>query len=333
VSWNVWREFLLLVIALLLFVFGLPTLVSQIVLIDLTIFAAMAMLALSMALVWGYGGILSFGQSAFFGLGGYAYAIGALNLGESSMPIVFGILVPVAFALALGYFMFYGRVGDIYLGVITLVVSLILYQLVSSTSGSQYRIGAAPIGGYDGLPSLPPINVPGYPDLPLDYTDTYRLAIGLLIIVYFGLRLLLISHFGRTIVAIKENERRMEFLGYDVRGRKLVVFAIAAGIAGLAGVLFANWGSFISPNVFSVAFSAQIIIWIMIGGLGTLAGPIIGSVLVQGLVTWLGSQQLVDVNIVLGFLFVIFVMLVPKGLVPALRDWSNKMFRATLRGR
>jgi ABC-type branched-subunit amino acid transport system permease subunit len=333
VSRSLLQELFFLATTLLLLVFGLPILASQIALIDLTIFAAMAMLALSMALVWGYGGILSFGQSAFFGLGGYAYAIGVLNLGESSLPILFGILVPVAFALALGYFMFYGRIGDIYLGVITLVVSLILYQLVSSTSGSQYRIGAAPIGGYDGLPSLPPINVPGYPDLPLNYTDTYRLAIGLLIVAYFGLRLLLASHFGKTIVAIKENERRMEFLGYDVRGRKLVVFAVAAGIAGLAGVLFANWGSFISPNVFSVAFSAQIIMWIMIGGLGTLVGPIIGSVVVQGLVTWLGAQQLIDVNIVLGFLFVVFVMLVPKGLVPALRDLSIRAFQASTRTR
>jgi ABC-type branched-subunit amino acid transport system permease subunit len=67
-------------------------------------------------------------------------------------------------------------------------------------------------------------------------------------------------------------------LGYDVRARKLLVFAIAAGIAGLAGVLFANWGSFISPNVFSIGFTAQIIMWIMIGGLGTLIGPVIGSV-------------------------------------------------------
>jgi ABC-type branched-subunit amino acid transport system permease subunit len=324
------RELALLATVLVLFVVIFPLLLSQITLINLTVFAAMATLALSMALVWGYGGILSFGQSAFFGLGGYAYAIGVLNLGESTLPILFGIIVPVAFALILGYFMFYGRIGDIYLGVITLVVSLILYQLVSSTSGSNYRIGIAPIGGYDGLPALPPINMPGNPGLALDYTDTYRLAAGVLIIGYFGLRLLLASHFGKTIVAIKENERRMEFLGYDVRARKLVVFAIAAGIAGLAGVLFANWGSFISPNVFSVGFTAQIIMWIMIGGLGTLIGPVIGSVVVQTLVTWLGAQKFADTNIVLGFLFVAFVMLVPKGLVPALRDLVTRL-RATSR--
>ena len=319
------RESILLFVALLLSLVVAPLLLSQISLINLTVFAAMAMLALSMALVWGFGGILSFGQSAFFGLGGYAYAIAVLNLGDSTVPVLLGIVVPVVFAVALGYFMFYGRLGDIYLGVITLVVSLILYQLVSSTSGSNYRIGVAPLGGYNGIPALPPINLPGYPAVALDYTDTYRLSTGLLIVAYFGLRLFLASHFGKTIVAIRENERRMELLGYDVRGRKLIVFAVAAGIAGLGGVLFANWGSFISPNVFSVAFTAQIIIWILVGGLGTLIGPVIGSIIIQTLVTWLGAVKFADTNIVLGVLFVAFVLFVPKGLIPAIHDLAIRL--------
>jgi branched-chain amino acid transport system permease protein len=331
VKQSLLRESTLLIVALLLSLVVAPLLLSQISLINLTVFAAMAMLALSMALVWGFGGILSFGQSAFFGLGGYAYAIAVLNLGESTFPILLGIVVPVVFAVGLGYFMFYGRLGDIYLGVITLVVSLILYQLVSSTSGSNYRIGVAPLGGYNGIPSLPPINLPGDPAVVLDYTDTYRLSTGLLIVAYFGLRLFLASHFGKTIVAIRENERRMELLGYDVRGRKLIVFAVAAGIAGLGGVLFANWGSFISPNVFSVAFTAQIIIWILVGGLGTLIGPVIGSIIIQTLVTWLGAVKFADTNIVLGVLFVAFVLFVPKGLIPAIHDLANRL-RASDRG-
>jgi ABC-type branched-subunit amino acid transport system permease subunit len=319
------RESMLLAATSILFVVVVPLLFSQITLINLTVFAAMATLALSMALVWGFGGILSFGQSAFFGLGGYAYAIGVLNLGDSTLPILFGIIVAVAFALALGYFMFYGRLGDIYLGVITLVVSLILYQLISSTSGGGYRIGVAPLGGYNGITALPPINVPGNPEAPLDYTDTYRLSVFVLVVAYFSLRVFLASHLGKTIVAIRENERRMEFLGYDVRARKLAVFTIAAGIAGLAGVLFANWGSFISPNVFSIGFTAQIIMWILFGGLGTLIGPVIGSVVIQSLVTWLGSQKFADTNIVLGVLFVAFVLFVPKGLIPALLDLVTRL--------
>jgi ABC-type branched-subunit amino acid transport system permease subunit len=319
------RELCFFSAAFVLLVFAAPSVLSEIALIDVTVFAAMAMLALSMALVWGFGGILSFGQSAFFGLGGYSYAIGVLNLGDSTLPVLLGIVLPMVFAILLGYFMFYGRLGDIYLGVITLVVSLILYHLINSTSGGNYRIGVAPIGGYNGIPALPPINIPGYPDMPLSYSDTYSLTIGLLLIAYFGLRGFLASHLGKTVIAIRENQERMEFLGYDVRARKLLVFAIAAGIAGLAGVLFANWGSFISPNVFSIGFTAQIIMWIMIGGLGTLIGPVIGSVCVQSLVTWLGAQKIADTNLVLGVLFVLFVMLVPKGLIPAIRDLLTRL--------
>ena len=319
------RELCFFSAAFVLLVFAAPSVLSEIALIDVTVFAAMAMLALSMALVWGFGGILSFGQSAFFGLGGYSYAIGVLNLGDSTLPVLLGIVLPMVFAILLGYFMFYGRLGDIYLGVITLVVSLILYHLINSTSGGNYRIGVAPIGGYNGIPALPPINIPGYPDMPLSYSDTYSLTIGLLLIAYFGLRGFLASHLGKTVIAIRENQERMEFLGYDVRARKLLVFAIAAGIAGLAGVLFANWGSFISPNVFSIGFTAQIIMWIMIGGLGTLIGPVIGSVCVQSLVTWLGAQKIADTNLVLGVLFILFVMLVPKGLIPAIRDLLTRL--------
>jgi ABC-type branched-subunit amino acid transport system permease subunit len=320
------REVCFFLAAFVLLVFAAPTVLSEIALIDLTVFAAMAMLALSMALVWGFGGILSFGQSAFFGLGGYSYAIGVLNFGDSTLPVLLGIVLPMVFAILLGYFMFYGRLGDIYLGVITLVVSLILYHLINSTSGGNYRIGVAPIGGYNGIPALPPINIPGYPDMPLSYSDTYRFTIGLLLIAYFSLRGFLASHLGKTVIAIRENQQRMEFLGYDVRARKLLVFAIAAGIAGLAGVLFANWGAFISPNVFSIGFTAQIIMWILIGGLGTLIGPVIGSVCIQSLVTWLGAQKIADTNLVLGVLFVVFVMFVPKGLIPAIRDLLMRLW-------
>jgi urea transport system permease protein len=207
------RELCFFSAAFVLLVFAAPSVLSEIALIDVTVFAAMAMLALSMALVWGFGGILSFGQSAFFGLGGYSYAIGVLNLGDSTLPVLLGIVLPMVFAILLGYFMFYGRLGDIYLGVITLVVSLILYHLINSTSGGNYRIGVAPIGGYNGIPALPPINIPGYPDMPLSYSDTYSLTIGLLLIAYFGLRGFLASHLGKTVIAIRENQERMEFFG------------------------------------------------------------------------------------------------------------------------
>jgi branched-chain amino acid transport system permease protein len=304
---------------------GLPLAVETFTLVDVTVFVILSILALSLALVWGMGGILCFGQSAFFGLGGYAYALAVLNMGESTLPVLAGIVLPMLFAALLGYFMFWGRVSDVYLAVITLTVSLILFHLINSTSGPEYRLGSAPLGGANGIPGVPPINVPGDPGRQLGFDDMFQLAMAVLLLTYFGLRALLASHFGRVVVSIRENELRAELLGYDARRYKLAVFVIGAGIAGLSGVLFTNWGSFIGPNVFSIVFTAQIIIWLMVGGVGTLGGAILGTVIIQFLTTWLGETKLADTNLVLGAIFVLFVLLVPSGLQPKFQEWARAL--------
>jgi ABC-type branched-subunit amino acid transport system permease subunit len=309
--------------------FVLPSVVEVFVLVDLTAYIVMAILALSLALVWGYAGILCFGQSAFFGIGGYAYVLGVMNLGESTIPIAIGIALPMIFAAVLGYFLFYGRVGDIYLGVITLCVSLILFNLVNSMSGTEYKIGSVPIGGHNGIPGVPPINLPGNPTIQLSYEGTFQLSLIVLVFVYVSLQLLLASKFGRVVISIRLNELRTELLGYDARLYKLIVFIIGAGIAGIAGILFANWGSFIGPTVFSILFSAQIIIWIMVGGLGTLAGAVAGALAIQWLATSLGTSKIADPNIVLGAIFIVFVLLVPRGIQPTLLNWLRPFVTRT----
>lgn len=296
---------------------GVPRVVDTFTLSEITVFLVLAMLALSLAFVWGVGGILSFGQSAFFGLGGYAYAIGVLNFGESTFALLLSVVVPSLFAALLGYFMFYGRISDVYLAVITLTVSLILFNLLNST-GSQYRIGSASLGGANGIPGLPALNLPGEPERPLDFVEMFQFAAVLLIAIYLGLRLLVRTHFGRVVVAIRENEVRAELLGYDARAYKLGVFVIGGAIAGFAGALYATWGSFIGPSVFSMAFSAQIIIWVLTGGLGTFFGPVLATVLIQYGYAWLGQTKGADPNIVLGIVFILFVLFLPSGLQPVL---------------
>jgi urea transport system permease protein len=298
---------------------GVPQLVDQFELLQLTVFAAMCILALSLGFVWGYGGILCFGQSAFFGLGAYTYAVTAVNLGESTVATVLAVVVPAVVAALLGYFMFYGRLSDVYLGVITLSVTLIFFNLMNSTAGDAYRIGKARLNGFNGMPSLPTLNVPGDPGRLLDLTETFYLVMTCLVVVYVGLHAVLASHFGRVVVAIRENETRGELLGYDVRLHKLLVLTIGGGIAGLAGCLFANWGAFVSPTVFSLTMTSQIIIWVIVGGLGTLLGPIIGCLIMQYLATMLGTQQLANTNLIFGIIFLAFVLLVPRGIVPSLR--------------
>lgn len=299
-----------------------PQYIDLFQIMQLTVFAAMAVLALSLGFIWGYGGILCFGQTSFFGLGAYAYAIAAINFGDSTPAIVLAIIVPVIFAALLGYFMIYGGISDVYLGVITLTVSLILFNLVNSTAGDFYKIGEARLGGFNGIPGIPTFNMPGNSSYVLS-PDQAWIVTGLsLVAVYLGLRFLIASSFGRIVIAIRENETRASLLGYDPRVYKLITFMIGGAIAGFAGALYVNWGAFVSPTIFALGLSAQIIIWVIIGGRGTLIGPVIGCLLMQWMVTEIGAQQTLDANFILGAILIVFVLLVPKGIAPTVRDFA-----------
>lgn len=317
---NRWPGAAAVVLAGLALMFGLPQMLDLFGIVQVTVFAAMAMFALSQGFLWGYGGIMSFGQAAFLGIGGYAYAIAVMNMGESTFPVLIAVVVPMLFAALLGYFMFYGRISDAYIGVITLTVSVILFELINSTSGSEYHIGSADLGGFNGIPGVPPLNIPGDASSPLSPEQVWYASMGSLIGVYVLLKLILGSRFGRVVVAIRENETRAMLLGYDPRLYKLLTFIIAAGVGGLAGCLFTNWGGFISPTVFGLTMSAQVIIYVLVGGLGTLIGPMLGAVVIQYLIIVAGSQSMVDSNLGLGIVLVAFVLLVPQGVVPVIRD-------------
>lgn len=314
-----WAGFAAMVAAGLLLMLGLPFVVELFGLVQATLFVAMAVLALSQGFIWGYGGIMSFGQSAFFGLGGYTYAVAVINMGDSSVPLLLSVAIPAVFAALLGYFMFYGRISDAYVGVITLTVAVILFNVMNSTAGDIYHIGSAQLGGFNGMPSVPALNWPGDPATPLDPQQIWYVAAGVLLLVYVLLRAILASRFGRVVVAIRENETRAMLLGYDPRLYKLLTFTIGGGIAGIAGCLFVNWGGFISPPAFGLAQAAQIIIFALLGGLGTLLGPILGAVAVQYLITVIGTQQSLNANLLLGAILMGFVLLVPQGVVPAVR--------------
>jgi branched-chain amino acid transport system permease protein len=307
-----------LVIAALLLTL-IPAFAPAYVTLQLTLYFSFGILGLSLAWVWGYGGIFSFGQAAFFGLGGYSYAVASINLGGSTPAILIGSAVPTAFALLLGFFMFYGRLSGVYLAVITLVVTLAIHKFLGHTAGFEYRIGSAHLGGYNGMPALPPINLPGDVSKFLWPEDMYYASGIMLLAVYFGLRWLLTTAFGRRVVAVRENELRAELLGYDTRLYKLATFAIGAFVAGLGGILFANWNSFIDPHVFELGFGAQIIIWVVVGGLGTLIGPILGAMLLGFAAVELGTQQTIDPNVILGAILLVFVLIVPQGVIPAIR--------------
>jgi branched-chain amino acid transport system permease protein len=293
-----------------------PAFLDLFLVLRLTVYIAMAVFALSQGLVWGYAGIPSFGQAAFFGLGGYVYAIAVFNFGDSTIPILLAVLLPALFAALLGWFLFYGRLSDMYLAVITLAVTLIFHSFIRSAGSTSYTIGNTRLGGYDGIPAVPPFNVPGDPTGWLDPGQTFQVYLAVLVATYLGMRWLLATRFGRVAVAIRENETRVDLLGYDARRYKLGVFVISGAVAGLAGCLFVAWGGFVSPFVFSLAITAQAVIFVLVGGLGTLIGPIIGALFIQYLTTALATQQFANTGLVIGAIMIAFVMLVPRGIVP-----------------
>ena len=297
----------------------LPKVMDLYSLINATIYVSLALFALSMALIWGHGGILCFGQSMFFGLGAYAYAVAGINFGDSTWAVLIAIVVPMIFAVILGYFVFYGRLSDIYFGVITLTVTLILFKLANSTSGDSWHIGKARLGGFNGMPDTPPLNMPFDPATPLSPGAVFMVAVTLLVVGYILCKWLTGSKFGRVVAGVRENEARAELLGYDSRRIKLYMFSIGAGLAGIAGCLFAN-SVFVSPSVFSLSNSAQVLIWVVVGGVGTLFGPILACLILQVLTAYLGTLGWVDPNIVLGSVLILFVLLMPKGLLPSILD-------------
>jgi branched-chain amino acid transport system permease protein len=306
---------------------GLPQVLSIFQVVQVTVFMIYAILALSLDLLWGIAGILSFGQAALFGIGGYVYGIVGINFETTLLALITGMLGPALVAAVIGYVAFYGRVGSMYFAVVTLTVTLILLQVMGSTADPRYAVGAARLGGYNGMTNIPSISLSGPGGAPLGPVESFYLAGGLLLLTLLFCVLLTRASFGRILQGIRENEPRMELLGYDVRWRKLLAFVISAAIAGLAGGLFASWGNFINPEVFSLPQAAVVVIWVLVGGRGTLWGAILGTVVVQYLTSLLGQAGATYTTVALGTILVVIVLLFRRGLAPALLQSVGRIAR------
>ena len=298
----------------------LPSVLSIFSVVQITVFLIFCLLAVSLDLAWGLAGLLSFGQTAFFGIGGYVYAIIGMNNATTLIALVAAAGAAGVVAGALGYVAFYGRLSAMFLAVMTLTVTLILLQVMGSTADPSYHIGVAILGGYNGMTNIPSLALdpPFVSAGALGPIGFFWTVSGLLIGVVVLGRLLMIAPFGRVLVAIGENEQRVELLGYDVRWRKLAIFSLSGAVAGLAGALFSSWGSFINPEVFSLAQSAQVVIWVLVGGRGSLYGAIVGALLVQALTQYLGSIGTAYTTLALGSILVVFVLLLRRGLLPTI---------------
>jgi urea transport system permease protein len=278
-----------------------------------------AMFAMSLDLLWGVAGVFSFGHAAFFGVGAYSLGIITSDFsfpGVSYVGLAAAVLFPALLALFIGYFMFYGQVSGAYFAIVTLAVSLILTQLATTWVGLT--------GGHNGLFPVPPLElgIPGVAELRFDTgTRIYFLQLLLLVITLIGTIWVVRSRFGQALVAMAGNETRARFFGYDTSALKLIVFTISAAIAGLAGGTFSTIDGFVNPVVLGILLSTQVIIWVILGGRGTLVGPIVAAIGIALAQDFLSGMFLRLWLLLMGVVLLLLVMFRPDGLLggPRLR--------------
>ncbi|MCB1500274.1 MAG: ABC transporter permease [Bauldia sp.] len=289
-------------------------------------------MALGLSLIWGYGGSLSFGQTAFFGLAGYGYGILTINVGDAYgftlIATLLAIGVAAAFAALLGYFLFFGRISGVFLGIVTLSVTLVFERFMAQTAGPEWRVGSARLNGFNGMSGMPPLTIPWFGESIVLYPDIelYYVTLGLLVIVYLGLRILVNSRFGNVLVAIRENPERAEMLGYDVRKYQLGAFVIGSSLAGLSGVLYTTWGQYITPSSMGITAAALPVIWVAVGGRSDLTATLAGTLIVLAgfqALTIYGSQYAL---VVMGLLLVLTVLVAPQGVVVLVGRALGRLF-------
>jgi branched-chain amino acid transport system permease protein len=310
--------------------FAYPFTTNEYAILTTTVLFVWVFLSLSLSVIWGYTGIFSFGQTAFFGIGGYTFGVIGINLlpitGGTNLALIAAIALPAVLAALIGYFIFYGRVSGVYVAIITLATTLILELLFSRTAGQQYAIGQAQLGGYNGMTGIPTLVLGAGPaTVELDPIGMYYFVLGLLLVLYLALRYVLNSNYGYVIVATRESQNRTEMFGYDIRLVKLQVFTVAGGLAGLGGALYASSGNFISPPVMGLSFAVLPVIWITVGGRTTIIGAIVGTLGLRYFGNQLAAAGSEYATIFLGIVLLIAVLLLPDGVVPTVvRYWEGR---------
>jgi branched-chain amino acid transport system permease protein len=261
--------------------------------------------AMSLDLLMGHAGMVSFGHSAFFGVGGYVAALALARDPGTLAALIWPALAAGAVALAVGFFSI--RVSGVYFIMLTLAFSQMFYA---------YAFQQAWLGAEDGLVGIPRVRVLGVDTASIGRFHGYVLIVTTLAAVL--LWRVVRSPFGHVLRGIHENEARMEAIGYPVRRYKLLAFVIAGTAAGLAGGLYAQWSGSITPDAFFWTTSGEALLMVIIGGTGTLGGGLLGAaafILLQSLVSTYTERWM----LILGLTFIVFVLLAPGGIVGALR--------------
>jgi urea transport system permease protein len=332
----------------LILIFLMPAVLPSVRLNQMGRFLALAIAALGIDLIWGYTGLLSLGHGIFFALGGYALAMhlqlapiaaGSLpefmNLyGVTELPwfwkpfdsfgfaAVAVILIPGLIGAILGYLVFRNRIRGVYFSILTQAATIVFFNFFNG----QQKL----FNGTNGLTNYKTL-LGAVVNAPQTQFVFYTLTVLFLAATYALCRWLTEGRFGNLLIAIRDDESRVRFTGYNPTGFKVLVFAISAALAGLAGALFTLQTGIISPKAMDIAFSIEMVIWVAVGGRASLVGAILGALVVNFGKSLL-SEQFPEIWLFFqGALFLIVVTVLPDGVVGWMR--SQGIERLTSMGR
>jgi branched-chain amino acid transport system permease protein len=273
-----------------------------------------ATLAVTVDLLWGFTGILTFGQAAFFGVGAYATAMTMTSLGSTpawmAAALAFAIVLPMGLGLVVGWLSFYHGSTPLYASVISLVFPIVITQLVYS--------GGALTGSSSGLV--------GYDTLPLELEGFFRLTGLVLVAATLAAFIFVRSDAGKLLVAIRDNDLRCAYLGVSPKRVQIMLTAALAAVAGFAGFLFAHASGVVAPENTGFLFGTQLVIWVALGGRGSLLGPVFATLAIDYLSASLSGDLPFLWQLVLGAAFVVIIILLPDGLAGFARRASAGVF-------
>ena len=293
-------------------------------------FVALAIAALGIDLIWGYTGMLSLGHGIFFALGGYALAMHLqLQLPAGQIPDFFNLygvtelplfwqpfyslpftvaaifIIPTVVAAILGYLVFRNRIRGVYFSILTQAALIVFFNFFNG----QQKL----INGTNGLKTDTAQFFGALVSDPRNQTVFFVLSVVFLALGYAFCRWLTSGRLGRLLVAIRDDEPRVRFSGYDPTWYKVFVFAVSAGLAGIAGALYTVQSGIITPKAMDIAFSIEMVIWVAVGGRATLVGAALGALIVNFAKTLLSEQYPEFWLFFQGALFLLVVTVLPSG--------------------
>jgi urea transport system permease protein len=308
------------IVAVVIFagLFLLPAFASNFAVSNATFFLVSVPLALGLVLLWGHCGILSFGQVAFFGIAGYSYAVIMANVADESAWTILATFISLTLVAAVsaifGYFVFYGRVSGWITPILTLTLTLVLELFFGQTSGYEWRIGKALLGGFNGMNVIPPLRVGGH-QLSVVDNSLFFLAVALCAFMYMALEIFSRTKAGAVVRAVREDAERAELLGHNVCRIQALVFVTAALLAALSGLLYVWWGNYIDPSSFGLVNATLPVIYVVVGGKESFLAAAVATLSLGYLADLLSVQGGQYAFVVNGMLLLGAMLFFPRGII------------------